>query len=258
MRVYWLTQAEGDVPLKNDWLCAAEIVCLNRFRFPKRRADWRLGRWTAKQAIAACLHWPTEDRVLAEIEIRATSSGAPGVLLPGLTTPLSFSISHRAGKAMCAVSPVRMRLGCDLEIVEPRSQAFAIDYFTSEEQSLVERAARDDRSALLTLLWSAKESALKALGQGLRLDTRSITVTVTGGRADISGWSPLEVHCADKQIFQGWWRRTDGFVHTLVSDPACESPIELRASGGGRSRPGMIDLHDASDFEEEHPVKLAS
>src|SRR5580704_18366898 len=172
MRVYWLTQAEKDVPLTNDWLCAEEISCWNGFRFAKRRADWRLGGWTAKLAIAACLRWPTYPRVLAQIEIRATPSGAPEALLPGLTTPLAFSISQCAGAAMCAVSPIRMKLGCDLEIVEPRSDAFATDYFTPEEQSLGARVPRADRAAFLALLWSAKESALKAMGQGLRLDTR--------------------------------------------------------------------------------------
>ena len=228
MPVYWLTQAAADVPLTNDWLCDEEIVCMNAFRFAKRRSDWRLGRWTAKQAIAACLHWPAFRRLLSEIEIRSTPSGAPEAVLPGLTTPLSFSISHRAGKAMCAVSSVRMRLGCDLEIVEERDQAFVTDYFTSEEHNLIAQMDCDDRPTLLALLWSAKESALKALGQGLRLDTRSVTVNPMEGEPDISGWSPLRVHCLDSQIFHGWWRNRDGFVYTVVSDPAPECPIALR------------------------------
>src|SRR6201997_3604451 len=187
MRVFWLTQTEKDVPPTNDWLCPEEIACLNSFRFAKRRSDWRLGRWTAKQAIAACLYWPAFPGLLAEIEIRATPSGAPEALLPGLTTPLSFSISHRAGKSMCAVSPVRMRLGCDLEVVEERSQAFATDYLTAAEQAFLGRAAHEDRPGLLALLWSAKESALKALGEGVRRDTRSVVATLTE-IADISGW----------------------------------------------------------------------
>jgi len=228
MRVYWLTQAAADVSLANDWLSNEEIACLNAFRFAKRRSDWRLGRWTAKQAIAACLHWPAFPRLLSDIEIRATPSGAPEAVLPGLTTPLSFSISHRAGEAMCAVSLVRMRLGCDLEVVEERDQAFVTDYFTSEEHDLIAQIDCDDRPTLLALLWSAKESALKALGQGLRLDTRSVTVNPTEGEPDISGWSPLQARCLDNQIFRGWWRNTNGFVYTVLSDPAPECPIALR------------------------------
>ena len=65
-----------------------------------------------------------------------------------------------------------MALGCDLEVIEPRSEEFVADYFTTEEQKMVSQAPIADRSKLLALLWSAKESALKALREGLRFDTR--------------------------------------------------------------------------------------
>ena len=39
------------------WLSAAEIDQMTGLRFPKRRREWRLGRWTAKHAVAACLGW---------------------------------------------------------------------------------------------------------------------------------------------------------------------------------------------------------
>jgi 4'-phosphopantetheinyl transferase len=229
MRVYWLTQSEEDVPPTSDWLSAEELARLDTFRFPKRKADWRLGRWTAKRAIAACLRWSSHPQILAQIEIRPTPSGAPEAILPGLTTPLAFSLSHRAGTSMCAVSSVRINLGCDLEIVEPRSSAFITDYFTFEEQSLIARLAHEDRPELLALLWSAKESALKALGQGLRVDTRSVAVTVLG-QPDISGWCPLLVHSTDSQVFQGWWRKNNEFLLTVVSEPDAECPIALRTS----------------------------
>jgi len=34
-----------------------------------------------------------------------------------------------------------VEIGCDLEVVEPRSDAFVADYFTSEEQALIARAS---------------------------------------------------------------------------------------------------------------------
>ena len=55
MRVFWLEQTEADVPPSNDWLGPAELDRCNAFRFAKRRNDWRLGRWTAKCALAAYL-----------------------------------------------------------------------------------------------------------------------------------------------------------------------------------------------------------
>jgi len=258
MKVYWLTQTEEEVPSTNDWLCAEESACFSALRFAKRKADWRLGRWTAKQAIATCLRWPSCPGTLAEIEIRATPSGAPEAKLPGLTTPLSFSLSHRAGRAICAVSPVRVKLGCDLELAEERDQAFVTDYFTREEQNLIARVDCEDRPGLLALLWSAKESALKALGQGLRLDTRSVVVMAAlEGQPDISGWSPLQVCCAENQIFHGWWRNTDDFVYTIVADPAPDCPIALRAPESTLADRDS-DLSRVPSMKDEVPAYVGS
>jgi 4'-phosphopantetheinyl transferase len=225
MEVYWLEQTEADVPPGDDWLCADEAACLARLRFPKRRADWRLGRWTAKRAVAAYLKMPGCP---ATLEIRAAPSGAPKVYLQSRPAEAAISITHRAGRAACVVSRPGSKLGCDLEIVEQRSDAFAADYFTAEEQSLVYRAGAA-RHELLTLLWSGKESALKALGVGLRLDTRCVAV----GPLDVQDssaerfWRPMQVGHTSGEIFHGWWQRTGDILRTLVSAPPSGPPISL-------------------------------
>ncbi len=43
MRVYWLEQAEKDVPETNGWLCAAEIARLNRLPVCKTPHGLALG-----------------------------------------------------------------------------------------------------------------------------------------------------------------------------------------------------------------------
>jgi 4'-phosphopantetheinyl transferase len=136
---------------------------------------------------------------------------------------------------MCAVALAQASLGCDLEMVEPRSSAFVGDYFTANEQALVERELVEERPLLITLLWSAKESALKALHQGLRLDTRCMDVNLDSaaphaadGRqnpypvsllAPVSDcWCPLQVRYAGDRVFRGWWRQADHLVRTVVYD----------------------------------------
>ena len=74
-------------------------------------------------------------------------------------------------------------LGCDLEVIEPHSDAFITDFFTAEEQALITKASAEDRFLVATLLWSAKESALKALHAGLRLGTLSVAVIPAGSAA---------------------------------------------------------------------------
>jgi len=240
-KVYWLELTFADVPPDDEWLGPSEMVCLNGLRIPKRRADWRLGRWTAKRALSICLNTPIASQSLAAIEIRSATTGVPEVFLDNQPAAVTISLSHSNGTALCAVAPPGTELGCDLEAIEPRSEAFVVDYFTSDEQALIARASAADRLRLSTLVWSAKESALKALREGLRLDTRSVTVSLPESvppSADemaavptvtecCSMWHPLEVHCASGQVFHGWWGQTGNLLQTVVAAPAPARPILL-------------------------------
>jgi len=242
MKVYWLEQTEADVPANLDWLSASETACLNAMRFPKRRADWRLGRWTAKRALSVCLSISGDLQSLAGIEIRSAASGAPEAFVAGRPAAASISLSHSNGSALCAIAPLGAALGCDLEVIEPRSDAFVADYFTTEEQALIAQASAVNRPQLLTLLWSAKESALKALHEGLRLDTRSVTVSLlesalmssagrcseqSGVRQQQSTWCPLKVRYTNGATFHGCWQRTGNLLRTLVAAPTPITPIAL-------------------------------
>jgi 4'-phosphopantetheinyl transferase len=233
MDIYWLEQTELDVPPANDWLSAHERSCLATLRFLKRRSDWRLGRWTAKQALAAYLNLPTDLLFLPNLEVRAAACGAPEAFLYGQPAAIAISLSHRAGTALCAVGPGR-NFGCDLELVEPRSAAFVDDYFTADERALVGDTPLSERPLLLALLWSAKESALKALRVGLRLDTRCMSVIPSLAErplaVDSGPWCSLRVHYSNTQTFSGWWRRETDLVRTVVSEAALRAPLPARGT----------------------------
>ena len=219
----WLEQSRADVPAGDEWLSAGEAARLAGIRFEKRRQDWRLGRWTAKRTVAAWLGSGESPADLARIEIRATASGKPQVFLEGRPAPVSISISHSAGVAACAVASGGTSLGCDLETIEPRSGAFVRDYFTAAETTAVQQAVEDERRLLVTLIWSAKESALKALGQGLRLDTRAVEVSADA--SPDAAWARLQVRCRSAgRIFEGWWKAGEGFVRTIVAEPPVGAP----------------------------------
>ena len=224
MDVYWLEQSQADVPDANDWLSSQELLRLDRLVFPKRHSDWRLGRWTAKNAVASCMQMAGIS--LAEIEIRAAKSGAPEVFLRGSPLRITISLSHRDGIAACALVLEIARLGCDLETVEPHGEAFLADYFTAQEQEFIRGG--QDRDCLAAILWSAKESALKLLGEGLRMDTRAVVVSLSG--ASREGWNALQVrHQSSGEIFQGWWYQSGRVIRTVVGNPAPISPISLTA-----------------------------
>ena len=67
-----------EVPPDDDWLTGGERAVLAGLAVAKRRADWRLGRWTAKSLLAAVLDVP-----LDRVEVRAADDGAPDVFVDG-------------------------------------------------------------------------------------------------------------------------------------------------------------------------------
>ena len=225
MNVYWLEQSERDLPAEDDWLSASEAVCLNALHFAKRRVDWQLGRWTAKCALSAYLAVPAHSEMFKKIDIRPASDGAPEAFIGGQAAGVTISLSHRSGMAICAVAATGVDLGCDLELVEPRSDSFIADYFAIEEQGRIAQASVGDRHRLVTLLWSAKESTLKALGVGLRLDTRCVQVSPADGQGP-ELWRPLQVRY-EGQIFRGWWQSTGSLLRTLVAAPPARMPVAV-------------------------------
>jgi len=224
---YWLAQSSHEVPDGNGWLSPREAQCFDRLRFPKRRADWRLGRWTAKRAVSGHLGLPQSPAALAAIEVLPSPSGAPEVYVSGRPAPVTISLSHSGSAGFCAVAGLGVELGCDVETVAARSPAFLADYFTVEEQALVARTPPGERDLLTTMLWSAKESVLKALRSGLRADTR--WVNVTSSPASPGSWWPLHACHISGRIFRGWWRETAGFVWTVVAEPL-DTETRLAAS----------------------------
>lgn len=259
MNIYWLEQTDVNVPQADDWLSTGELQGLSRLRFPKRRADWRLGRWTAKNALARYLRF---SRELSEIEIRPAPSGAPEVFVSHRQAPATISLTHRDGTAACAVAEPEVLLGCDLEIVEPHSEAFIADYFADEEQALF--ATVDNRNFLSALLWSAKESALKALQQGLRLDPRSIIVRGVGSDGvppataieennEITYWTGLEVRHESGRVFSGWWQHAGKLVRSVVSDRASLPPMLL----DDHRCPSAIGKHAGQLYQESDTVPPA-
>jgi 4'-phosphopantetheinyl transferase len=231
MFVHWLAQTARDVPAHDSWLSARETLRQDSFRFPKRRADWRLGRWTAKCAVSAYLDLPRNPESLAAIEVLPASSGAPEVHLANQPAPVTISLSHSGSSGFCAVAGSGAELGCDLETIDRRSQAFLADYFTTEEQTLVARTAQGERDRLVTLLWSAKESVLKALGCGLRSDTLWVSTSLVEEPSPRSAaWHPFYSRHIHGRIFGGWWREASGLVWTLVAD----SPVLVGHVGNSR------------------------
>lgn len=223
----WHSQGLADVPPDDSWLTVLEAGWLAGMRFPKRRSEFRLGRWTAKNALARWLGMADDLDGLRRIEIGRSPEGAPVPAIDGRPAPAAISLSDRADWAVCVIVSAGREVGCDLELVEPRSDAFVADYLTPRERALVTRAAASEgRDIVANLIWSAKESALKLLRTGLRRDTRSVEVSFSG-TAGLDGWQPLTAAAAEGRTFPGWWRRYGVFLLTTATAASTPPPRAL-------------------------------
>lgn len=224
-QVRWLSCESRDVPADDWWLDPGEAAVQATLRVAKRRADWRLGRWTAKRLVARWLGEPdASPGEPTRIAILAAADGVPEAWLDGAPAPVALSVSHRADRALCAVAAPGVALGCDVELVEERSVAFVRDWLAPEEQRCVATAPGGDRARLANLIWAAKEAAAKARREGLRLDVRRCVVDLVDVEP-VEGWRPFVVG-DEGVVIDGWWRDAGGFVLAVAASPAPDVPAE--------------------------------
>lgn len=219
-----LLELPRNLDATENFLSPVEKEKLASLRFPKRRSEWLLGRWTAKRLLRDSLS-AFSSTLFPELTIANDAAGAPYVILPnGECFAGCLSISHRDHLSFCAVTQdPAIHIGADLEQIEPRGDEFAQDYFTSHELNFILDLPASQHDTAVTLLWSAKEAALKALGLGLRLDTRQIEITVPGGLAGMGLSTPtwqifnVSYSHSGQGIWSGWWQIHGKYILTLAS-----------------------------------------
>ena len=186
-----------------------------------------------------CLVDDDDPAALGRIAVLNAPTGAPYVQVDGRRLAMDVSLTDRAGWAVCLVGADLGAVGCDLEIVEPRSPGFVTDFLTGDEQALVAAAGAlsgQARDAAAILVWSAKESALKVLRLGLRADTRWVEVVVDQSpRGD--GWARTTTTWRGGRVMPGWWRRDGAYLLTVAGPGDLEPPPVL---------PGAVDLGRAT------------
>ena len=246
----WMARGEHEMPDHAGWLTPGEAARAATIRFTKRRSEYLLRRWVCKHAVAEAVGLPAEPSTLARIEVGNLPTGAPCVSIDGVRPTLEVSLTDRAGWGVCLVGADLGRVGCDVEIVEPRSPGFVSDFLTPLEQEYVASLASDERNAAANLIWSAKESALKVLQTGLRRDTRSVEVRLDAvipqegtARTD-PGWCRMEVTTVEGTRFSGWWRRDGQFLLTVASESPMPAPGRLTGSADLSS---AVPLHSWVD-----------
>lgn len=188
-----------------------------------RRRKWLLGRLAAKRLLAEVLAAQGRTLSFEALVVTNDAAGAPHALVDGAPFEGTISISHRPPFGLCALTPdPALRLGADLEVVTPRDPGLVRDFFTASEAARVAALGGRAREVAVARIWSAKEAVLKALGLGLRLDTRRIRVGEGEAAGDVPpGFAPLPVDL-DPGLLPGGaragaaWRDEGPYVVTLA------------------------------------------
>lgn len=214
-------QTLGDLPGDLGWLHPGELSFMGTLRFENRRNDWLLGRWTAKRALLSFLENEGLALEMKDISIRKTASGAPAAEFGIPVPPCSLSLSHRAGHAIAVAAWGDMQIGCDLELIEPRSEAFIADYFSDRERELI----RKDPPFFSNLLWCVKESVMKATGEGMRINPGRIEVEVEGHVNEEGVQRALARLDPGGEVYSGCWKAEGGFVRVVVFKNSNFNPV---------------------------------
>lgn len=154
-----------------------------RFLFERDRARFTAARAGLRAVLGACL-----GLAPASVPLRARPGGKPELDLAD--APVRFNLSHSGERALVAVALGR-DVGVDLELLrEIDHRSMARRFFTAGEQAAISGSARGPLEAFYRC-WVAKESYLKARGEGLASPLDAFEVDPEAP-AECLRWSALD------------------------------------------------------------------
>jgi phosphopantetheine--protein transferase-like protein len=153
-------------------LTPSEIAILDRKNIAKKN-QWVAGRLASKQALNDYLvaqgHNPIPPQ---EISVLYNPNGSPILCdLKGKKLDFLISISHSNEYAVASIAEAKdlSGLGIDIEKIRSFRTETTTAFMTERELEIYERAPADQKNYFATLIWTGKESVLKALGTGLKI-----------------------------------------------------------------------------------------
>lgn len=143
-----------------EWLTPEELARDRRYRVADAQLQHLVARVLVRSVLAAYT-----GVAAAALRFTVGPYGKPAVL--GLSTGLSFNLSHTSGAVVCAVASGG-QLGVDIErqdrVVELE---LAQRYFAADEVVQLQAAEPPLQARRFLEFWTLKESFIKALGTGL-------------------------------------------------------------------------------------------
>lgn len=162
-------------------LSPAELRRARRFRFPRDRSRYVVGRGLLRQALGELT-----GRHPATLELRTGPFGKPELVGSGV----SFNLSHAEGMAVMVATRAGP-VGVDLERIRPvpDGELMATRFFSDHEVAALHRVPARARDEAFLRCWTRKEAYVKAVGGGLSMALRDFAVSVDAGDVPAIVWA---------------------------------------------------------------------
>jgi phosphopantetheinyl transferase (holo-ACP synthase) len=166
---YWIVPEQWYSSATRDLIARRYLASAERDEYfgltLKAQREFLLGRIAVKDAVRDWL-WQRGAGPIFPIEIRVANDadGRPRVEAPGGRS-VGVSLAHRRFVAVAAVADGDEPVGIDIDVVEPRGEAFERIAMTDGERRLGGDRPHDE---WVTTVWTAKEATAKAAGAGLQ------------------------------------------------------------------------------------------
>lgn len=166
-----------------------ELQILHTFKKGFRKSEWFYGRLLAKLAILECLlKLKFKALKINKIEIVLGSSNKPQFKMDDNVVnskdlskiPIHFSISHKEGKIV-ATATIQRPVGIDIEKIQDFSVTLTKNILKNSDLGefvsfLKLNQLNTTKNFINTGLWCIKEATTKAIGLGLKVDFKILSV----------------------------------------------------------------------------------
>lgn len=157
-----------------ELLDEAEVARSERFKFERDRHTYVVAHALVRTVLASQTGLDPREHAF-----EAGEHGKPELTTPGAAPGLRFNLSHADGLVAVATG-LEDDLGVDVEL---RSRRVEIDQvargvFSPAEIRGLSALSGDAKRARFFQLWTLKEAYIKAVGQGLSMPLRGMTVDV--------------------------------------------------------------------------------
>jgi 4'-phosphopantetheinyl transferase len=144
-----------------------------RFHFAEDRQSY-----LAAHALTRSVLGPLAGAPPRELRFVIGEHGKPALCAAGDGEPIEFNLSHTRGLVACAVARGRA-VGVDVERIDRRVDIDQLSrsVFSEGERAELMRLAGDEKRLRFFQLWTLKEAYIKAVGRGLSLPLRAISVS---------------------------------------------------------------------------------